>query len=218
MLLINIKLIYIISMDTNLISPNDNNEPIQKPIGNEFNPNTNALIPEQNPQNITPPQGNNNQDFQTQSYPNYPNQSYNQPNPNQPNKFFSFSPNVKKYAYLVMSIIQFLYVVIELVILIVNNWIPIPLFHLDELGILVVSTIFFLTYLDKFKISPILRHLLTVIAFSVGVIMRIMAFIIGSTDLFNNSSSLIVLTIIRIFLIISIPISHFTFEPSNRVG
>ena len=155
-------------MDSNLITPNSNNEQIPKPIENEFNSNSNAPTPAQNPQDCPPP-GFNGQNFQPQAYPYYPNQPYpypsqpqpynpNQPypyNPNQPqsynyqpspyqqNQYSLCSPRAKRLAFLIMSIIQFLYVVVEIIILIVNGWMGIILIHIDEVGILVVSTLFF---------------------------------------------------------------------------
>ena len=122
-------------MNSNLITPNNNNEQNSKPIENEFNSNSCAPTPVQNPQNYTP-QEYNNQDFQPQTYSNNPNQPYsyctsqpqncsnipnqkysyctNQPQlyPNDQNKVFTpFSYRARKLALLVMSIIQFLFVV-----------------------------------------------------------------------------------------------------------
>ena len=64
-----------------------------------------------------------------------------------------------------MSIMQFLFIVIEIIILIVKKWIGIILIHIDEASILIVSILFFLSYFDKCKINSKLRTVLTDLVF-----------------------------------------------------
>ena len=104
-------------MDLNLVTQNYNNEQIPKPIENEYNSNSNAPNPVQNPQyyppqpgfdnpnvqpQYPPPPGFDNPNVQPQAYPYNPNQPYpyntNQPQPYnyppypyQQNQFFLFS-------------------------------------------------------------------------------------------------------------------------------
>ena len=131
-------------MDSNLITPNSNNEQIPEPIENEFNSNSNTPTPVQNPQDCTP-QGFNGLIFQPQAYPDNPNEP-------QQNKNSFCSLRAKRLAFLIVSIILFLFVVVEIIILIVNGLMGIIIFHIDEGVLLVVSTIFFLSYLDKCEI------------------------------------------------------------------
>jgi len=158
-------------MDSNLVTPNYNNEQVPKPIENDYNSNSNAPIPVQNPQYYPPPPGFDNPNVQPQAYPYNPNQPYPYPNspgaypynPNQPypyninqpqpynyppypyqqNQVSTCSHKAMRIAFLVMSIIQFLFVVIEIIVLITNGWMGIILIHIDEGAILVVSTLFF---------------------------------------------------------------------------
>ena len=107
-----------------------------------------------------------------------------------------------------MSIILFLFVVVEIIILIVNGWMGIILIHIDEGGILVVSTLFFLSYLDKCKINNKLRTILTVVVWFVGFAMRGMAnmFIANMKNTFLLFGLLTIRTFILFF---SIAISNF---------
>ena len=229
-------------MDSNLVTPNYNNGQIPKPIENDFNPNSNAPLPAQNPQNFSPPE-NNNQIYQPPAYPYYPNNPYPYPNrdqtypyyPNQPYPYnpnqtppFSYppypyqqnqnslcSPRARKLAVLVASIVQLFFVIGELTILIVNRWMGIILIHIDEGAILVVSTLFFLSYFDKCKINPIVRTVITGIVGFVGFGMRGMA----NMQLHNidNGFTLFSLMGIRTFILfISIPVSYLRFEPLNE--
>ena len=200
-------------MDSNLITPNNNNEQIPKPIENEFYSNSCAPTPVQDPQNYTP-QEYINQDFQPQTYSNNPYQPYsfctNQPqyystNPNQKysyctnqsqhypndqqNKVFTSSfYRARKLALLVMCFIQFFFVVIEIIIVFIL---------IDEILIFVVSILFFLSYLDKCKINSKLRTILTGIVLFVGFGMRSIAMIKNNA----SSSILIVLMILRGFIL-----------------
>ena len=211
------------------ITLNYSNESIPKPIENEFNSDSNAPIPAQNSQNCTP-QEYNNKNFQSQPYFNNPNQPYsnctiqaqvysnnpsqpysyctNQPqdypyNRNQQNKvFISSSNSTLKLTFLIISIILFLFVVIEIIVLIVNKWIGIILIHIDEAAILIVSILFFLSYFNKCKINPKIRTYFTGVILFVGFVMRGIAMAIKSGIIF------IALMMARTFiLILSIPIS-----------
>ena len=262
-------------MDSNLVTPNYNNEQIPKPIENDYNSNSNAPIPVQNPQyyppppgfdnpnaqpQYTPPPGFDNSNLQPQAYPYNPNQPYpypnrpgaypynpnqpypynpNQPypyNPNQPypyntnqpynyppnpyqqNQFLTCSHKAKRIAFLVMSIIQFLFVVIEIIVLITNGWMGIILIHIDEAAILVVSTLFFLSFLDKCEINNTLRTVLTGAVWFIGFGMRGMADMFIN-DMRNTLPTLFALMGIRTFILFfSIPVSTLKSEPLNNVS
>ena len=231
-------------MDSNLVTPNYNNQQIPKTIENEFNSNSNAPTPAQNPQDCPPP-GFNNQNFQPQAYPYYPNQPYpypnqpqpypynpNQPypyNPNQPqpynyqpnpypqNQYFSCSPKFMKLAFLITSIIQFLFVIVEIIVLIVKGGMGITLIHIDEGAILVISILFFLSYLDKCEINNSLRSVLTGVVWFVGFGMRGMANMF--IENFNNISTLFIFLIVRTFILFfSIPIASLKSLHFNNVS
>ena len=231
-------------MDSNLITPNYNNQQIPKTIENEFNSNSNAPSPAQNPQDCPPP-GFNNQNFQPQAYPYYPNQLYpypNQPqpypyNPNNPypynsnqpqpynyqlnpypqNQYFSCSPKFMKLAFLITSIIQFLFVIVEIIVLIVKGGMGITLIHIDEGAILVISILFFLSYLDKCEINNSLRSVLTGVVWFVGFGMRGMANMF--IENFNNISTLFIFLIVRTFILFfSIPIASLKSVHFNNVS
>ena len=231
-------------MDSNLVTPNYNNEQIPKPIENEFNSNSNAPLPAQTPQNCPPP-GFDNPNFQQQAYPYYPNQPYSNPNqpqpypynPNQPypynmnqpqpynyqpypyqqNQISSCSPKARRIAFLVMSIIQFLFVVVEITILTLNGWMGIILIHIDEGAILVISILFFLSFLNKCEINNKLRSILTGVVWFVGFGMRGMAnmFIEKMNNIFILFSLMTVRTFILFF---SIPVASLLSEPLNNVS
>ena len=203
-------------MDSNLITPNPNNEQISKPIENEFNSNSNTPTPVQNPQDCTP-SGFNGLIFQPQAYPDNPNAD----NPNEPqqNKKFSCSPRAIKLAFLIMSIMQFLFFVVEIAILIVNGWMGIILIHIDEVGILVVSTLFFFSYLDKCEINKLLRTILTGVICFVGFIIRGMANMFIDTTNIAFILIFFALMIIRTFILFfSILISNFKSMSLNHAS
>ena len=193
------------------ITPNYSNESIPKPIENEINSDSSAPIPAQNAQKYTP-QEYNNQNNQPQVYSNNPNQPYsywtNQPqdypyNSNQPYLFqknqalISSSYSTLKLAFLIISIIQFLFIVIKIIVLIVNKWIGIIFIHIDEAAISVVSILYFLSYSDKCNINPKLRTVLTGVVMFVGFGMR------GIEMAINNGIIFIVLMIVRTFIFIN---------------
>ena len=248
-------------MDSNLITTNYNNEsnePITKPIENEFDSNSKAPpIPVQNPDDC-PPQESNNQNFQPQAnpyypnipylynpnnhqaypfypnqpynpnnpqvYPYYPNQPYpynpnqpqpyyfNPPNPSQQNKKNNWSPNSIKRALLILSIIQFSFVVVEIIVLIIINYIGLIFVHIDEAGILVVSILFFLGYLDKCKINLKLRTIITGVVWFVGFGLRAVGNMLADHE-DNNWFILIPFMIVRTFLLLfSIGISSMNSQ------
>jgi len=233
-------------MDSNLVTPNYNNEQVPKPIENDYNSNSNAPIPVQNPQYYPPPPGFDNPNVQPQAYPYNPNQPYPYPNspgaypynPNQPypyninqpqpynyppypyhqNQVSTCSPKAMRIAFLVMSIIQFLFVVIEIIVLITNGWMGIILIHIDEGAILVVSTLFFLSFLDKCEINNILRTVLTGAVWFIGFGMRGMANMFIN-DMRNTMPTLFALMGVRTFILFfSIPVSTLKSEPLNNVS
>ena len=213
-------------MDSGIITPYYNNDQTSVSIENEFYSNSNAPLPAQFPQNNTP-QENNNLVFQLQSYPYetekpYPyNQDqsqpykYTQPNTYQQNS--SCSPSIRKFFLLLMSILQFLFVVVEIIILIVNKWIGIIIIHIDEGAILFISILFFLSYFDKCKINLISRNILTGIVWFAGFGMR------GMANMFikdmNKIPILFTLMTIRTFILFfSIPVSNSNSEPLYKLG
>ena len=203
------------------ITLNYSNESIPKPIENEINSDSSAPIPAQNAQNYTP-QEYNNQNNQPQVYSNNPSQPYSyctnqpqdypynsiQPYPLQKNQaLISSSNSTLRLTFLIISIIQFLFVVIEIIVLIVNKWIGIIFIHIDEAAILVVSILYFLSFLDKCNINPKLRSVLTGLVMFVGFGMRGIAMVI------NNGLIFIALMIVRTFILfLSIPISCLNSE------
>ena len=227
------------------VTPDYNNEPISKPIENEYNSNFYASTPAQNPQNY-PPQDYNNQNFQPQAYNNNPNQPYSysikpqvynnpnstqpysyctnqpqnypynsiQPNSYQPNQAYrSSSTKTKNLPFLIMSIIQLVFVVVELIILIVKKLFPILLIHIDEVAILIISLLFFLSYLNKYEINSRLRCFFTGFVWFVGFAVRGMTMPMKHNDVLI----LIVLMIIRTFILFfSIPISNINSSPLNN--
>ena len=198
-------------------TPNYSNEPIPKPIENEINSDSSAPIPAQNAQNYTP-QEYNNQNNQTQIYSNNPNEPYsyctnrpqdypnnsNQPYPLQKNQvLISSSNSTLKLTFLIISIIQFLFIVVEIIVLIVNKWIDIIFIYIDEAAILFVSILYFLSYFDKCKINPKLRTVLTGVVMFIGFGLR------GIAMAINNELIFIALMMVRTFILFfSIPISY----------
>ena len=198
-------------------TPNYSNESIPKPIENENNLDSSAPIPAQNAQNYTP-QEYNNQNNQTQIYSNNPNEPYsyctnrpqdypnnsNQPYPLQKNQVLISSSNrTLKLTFLIISIIQFLFIVVEIIVLIVNKWIDIIFIYIDEAAILFVSILYFLSYFDKCKINPKLRTVLTGVVMFIGFGLR------GIAMAINNELIFIALMMARTFILFfSIPISY----------
>ena len=198
-------------------TPNYSNESIPKPIENEINSDSSAPTPAQNAQNYTP-QEYNNQNNQTQIYSNNPNEPYsyctnrpqdypnnsNQPYPLQKNQVLISSSNrTLKLTFLIISIIQFLFIVVEIIVLIVNKWIDIIFIYIDEAAILFVSILYFLSYFDKCKINPKLRTALTGVVMFIGFGLR------GIAMSINNELIFIALMMVRTFILFfSIPISY----------
>jgi len=117
-----------------------------------------------------------------------------------------------------MSNIQFLFVVIEIIVLITNGWMGIILIHIDEAAILVVWTLFFLNFFEKCETNNILRTILTDAVWFIGFGMR------GMANMFINDMSNPILTLfafmgIRTFILFfSIPISNLKSEPLNNAS
>ena len=221
-------------MNSNQNSPNTNIEMVPISSKDEVNSNCNAATPASNPQNYIPkdsnnpgfqqnyiPQDPNNPGFQ-QIYipqdPNYPNFNpqiipyyYNQfqpMNPAQPTTN-SNSPVCPKCALMVMSIIQFLFILIEIIVLSSKSWLGMVTIHIDEGLILVVSILFFLNFFDKFNINPVIRTLVIIVVLLAGILLRIFSF---SKERFGP---LIGLMFARIFSFFpSILISVLTAKPN----
>ena len=220
-------------MDSSQYNPNTNIEMVPKSSEDEVN-SYNTATPASNPQNYIP-QEYNNPDFQQnyipQEYnnpgyqPNYIPQDPNNPNFNPQNIPYnnnlsqpmnpaqpttnSNSPVIPACALMVMSIIQFLFVLIEIIVLSCKSWLGMVTIHIDEVLILVVSIIFFLSFFDKFNINPVIRTLIVIVVLMDGMVLRPFSF---SEERFGP---LIGLMFARIFLFFpSIPISILTAKPN----
>ena len=220
-------------MDSNQYNPNTNIEMVPKSSEDEVN-SYNTATPASNPQNYIP-QEYNNPDFQQNYIPQeYNNPGY-QPNyipqdPNNPNfnpQNIPYNNNLSqpmnpaqpttnsnssvcpKCALMVMSIIQFLFVLIEIIVLSCKSWLGMVTIHIDEVLILVVSILFFLSFFDKFNINPVIRTLVVIVVLLAGILLRVFSF---SKERFGP---LIALMFARIFSFFpSIPISVLTAKPN----
>jgi len=104
-----------------------------------------------------------------------------------------------------MSIIQFLFVIIEIIVLSSKGWMGIVCIHIDEVIVLGVSILFFLSYFEKFNINPVIRTIVVVIAWFIGTVLRSFSF---SSERFGP---LFALMGVRTFILFfSIPISFLT--------
>ena len=203
-------------MNSNKNNPNTNIEIVPISSKDEVNLNCNAATPASNPQNYIPqdpnnpgflqnyiPQDPNNPNFNPQIIPYYYNQF--QPIP----IINSKSPVCPKCALMVMSIIQFLFILIEIIVLSYKSWLGMVTIHIDEGLVLVVSILFFLNFFDKFNINPVIRTLVVIVVLLAGILLRVFSF---SKERFGP---LIALMFARIFSFFpSIPISVLTAKPN----
>ena len=222
-------------MDSNQYNPNTNIEMLPRSSEDEVDSNCNASTLGSNPQNYIPqeynnpgsnpqnyiPQEYNNQGFQQTDFPQDPNNpnfnpqnipyNYNQSQPMIPAQptANSNSPTCPTCALLVMSIIQFLFVLIEIIVLRCKSWLGMVTIHIDEALLLVVSILFFLSFLDKFKINPVIRTLIVIVVMMAGMALRAFSF---SRERFGPLIALMFVRIITIFP--SIPISVLTAKPN----
>ena len=164
------------------------------------NPNNPDFQPQNTPYNSNQPYPTN----PAQPYPTNPAQPY-PTNPAQPNITTPASPVCSKILLIVMSIIQFLFVIIEIIVLSSKGWMGIVCIHIDEVIVLGVSILFFLSYFEKFNINPVIRTIVVVIAWFIGTVLRSFSF---SSERFGP---LFALMGVRTFILFfSIPISFLT--------
>lgn len=153
------------------------------------------------------PQNPNNPDFQPQDTPYNSNQPY-PTNPTQPNITTPSSPTCPKIVILVMSSIQFLFVIIEIIVLSAKGWMGIVCIHIDEVLVLGVSILFFLSYFEKFNINPAIKTIVVVLVWFIGTGLRVFSF---SSDHFGPLFAL--MGVRTLILFASIPISVLTASP-----
>jgi hypothetical protein len=202
-------------MDLNQNYPNTNIEMV--PRSSEDDQNSNKTGPALNSQDYIPkeynnpdfqqnsiPQDPNNPDYRPQDTPYNSNQSQ-QINPAQPNTTDQPTPYCPKCALLVMAIIQFLFVIIEIIVLSCEGWMGMVTIHIDEVLIIGIAIIFSLSSFDKININPVIRTLLFIVVMFAGIILRIFSF---SRERFGPLFALMAVRIFTLFP--SIPVSVLT--------
>lgn len=202
-------------MDPNQNYPNTNIEMVPRSSEDESYSSTTAqVLP---PQDYIPKEYNN-PDFQQNSIPQDPNNpdyrpqdtpyNSNQPqptNPAQPTTTDPGTPYCPKCALLVMAIIQFLFVLIEIIVLSCKGWMGMVTIHIDEVLLIGISIMYALSSFDKFNINPVIRTLLFIVGMFAGIILRVFSF---SQERFRPLLGLMFARIIGLFP--SIPVSVLT--------
>jgi hypothetical protein len=216
-------------MDSYQYNQNTNIEMVPRSSEDGVDSYSNTTTPGSNPQNYIPqeynnpglqqnyiPQGYNNTGLQQNYIPQDPNNpdfnpqntpyNYNQPqqmNPAQPTT--SKSPICPKCAIIVMSIIQLSFVIIEIIVLSCKGLMGMVTIHIDEALLVGVSILFFLSYFDKFNINPVIRTLIFIVVFFIGIVLRVFSF---SDECFGTLFALMFVRMIALFP--SIPFSVLT--------
>ena len=175
-------------MDSNQNNSSINIKMVPRFLEDEYDSNSNAANTSSNPQNYIPqeynnpdfqqnyiPQDSNNLDFLPQDTP-YNFTQAQTINPAQSNTTISVSPTWAKPTIILMSIFQFLFVIKEIIVLNCKCWKGIAYVHIDEVLVLGLSILFFLSFFEKFNIDPVIRTLVTSLIWFIGTLLRVFSF------------------------------------------